>query len=232
MKIVAIHQPNFFPWLGFFNKIVKSDYFVLLDDVQMPKKGGTWTNRVPLIISGKKNWLTIPIDRSYSGTMPINKVKIKNELNWRDKMLKTLYISYKKHPYFSETIKIIELILNLEEEYLSMFNISSLNAIMKHIGTSSDNIYLSSKIPSNGSSNELLVSITKYLSGNIYLYGGGADTYQDELIFKKNGIKLVPQNFNHPSYVQYKQTEFVEGLSIIDCLMNIGAKKTYSIIKK
>ena len=100
MKIVAIHQPNFFPWLGFFNKIVKSDYFVLLDDVQMPKKGGTWTNRVPLIISGKKNWLTIPIDRSYSGTMPINKVKIKNELNWRDKMLKTLYISYKKHPYF------------------------------------------------------------------------------------------------------------------------------------
>ena len=156
--------------------------------------------------------------------MPINKVKIKNELNWRDKMLKTLYISYKKYPYFSETIKFIEPILYLEEEYLSMFNISSLKAIMKHIRISCDNIYLSSKIPSNGSSNELFVSITKHLSGNIYLYGGGADTYQDELIFKKNDIKLVPQNFNHPSYVQYKQREFTEGLSISDCLMNIGAK--------
>ena len=232
MKIVAIHQPNFFPWLGFFNKIVKSDYFVLLDDVQMPKKGGTWTNRVPLLISGKKNWLTIPIDRSYSGTRQINKVKIKDELNWRDKMLKTLYMNYKKHPYFTETIKIIEPILNLEEEYLAIFNISSLKAIMKHIGISYDNIYLSSKIPTNGSSNELLVSITKHLSGNIYLCGGGADTYQDEIIFKKNDIKLVPQNFNHPSYVQYKQSEFVKGLSIIDCLMNIGAKKTYSIIKQ
>ena len=49
-KIVAIHQPNFFPWLGYFDKINKSDIFIFLDDVQFPKKGGNWTNRVQLMV--------------------------------------------------------------------------------------------------------------------------------------------------------------------------------------
>ena len=68
-KVVSIHQPNFFPWLGYFEKIVRSDYFIFLDNVQFPKKGGSWTNRVKLIVSGQPKWLTANINRQYHGTL-------------------------------------------------------------------------------------------------------------------------------------------------------------------
>ena len=84
-KKVAIHQPNFFPWLGYFDKIFKSDYFVFLDNVQFQKTGGNWGNRVPILISNHKNWITVPINRNFSGLKKINEIKIKNDINWREK---------------------------------------------------------------------------------------------------------------------------------------------------
>ena len=73
--IVAIHQPNFFPWLGFFDKIARADVFCLLDNVQFPKTGGTWINRVQLWINGKAAWATAPVDRSYSGVRRIREMQ-------------------------------------------------------------------------------------------------------------------------------------------------------------
>ena len=73
--IVAIHQPNFFPWLGYFDKISKADSFVFLDDIQFPKKGGSWSNRIKLFISGDVRWVTAAINRDYSGTRNINEME-------------------------------------------------------------------------------------------------------------------------------------------------------------
>ena len=73
-KTVAIHQPNFFPWMGYFEKISRSDVFVFFDDVQFPKKGGSWSNRVKLLVSEEARWVTAAIDRSYSGTRTIREM--------------------------------------------------------------------------------------------------------------------------------------------------------------
>ena len=70
-RVVAIHQPNFFPWLGYFDKIARSDVFIFLDDVQFPKTGGVWSNRVKILIGGEARWSTAPIDRSFTGTRKI-----------------------------------------------------------------------------------------------------------------------------------------------------------------
>ena len=64
-KVVAIHQPNFFPWLGFFDKIARSDVFILMDNVQFPKNRGTWSNRVQLATDRQAAWVTIPVGRSF-----------------------------------------------------------------------------------------------------------------------------------------------------------------------
>ena len=71
MTLVAIHQPTFLPWLGWWDKLVRADRLVLLDDVQFPKKGGTWMNRVRMLVNGEPAWVTVPLDRSYHGVAPV-----------------------------------------------------------------------------------------------------------------------------------------------------------------
>ena len=230
-NIVGIHQPNFFPWLGYFHKIMKVDHFVFLDDVQFPKSDGNWTNRVPLLFFGEMNWATAPIERNFSGKKNINQINIRNENIWKSKLLKTLKMSYKKHPFYLETIDVIEPLILSNEQKLSKYNINSIKTILNHLQIDSRKIKLSSNLNQKGSSNELLINLTKYFSSNIYMCGGGADGYQDENIFNKNNIKLLYQNFQHPFYNQFKQKNFIKGLSIIDCLMNLGWEQTSNLIK-
>ena len=85
--LVAIHQPNFLPWLGYFDKLARADVFVLLDDAQFPKKGGTWVNRARLLVSGRPDWVTVPVDRSYHGTRTIIEMQIDDARPWRRKLI-------------------------------------------------------------------------------------------------------------------------------------------------
>ena len=99
-RVVAIHQPNFFPWLGYFDKIRRSDVFVFLDDVQYQKTGGTWSNRVRILTNGEGRWLTAPIDRSFHGTRRVNEVRFLSGDNWRDMVLEKLHAYYSRAKYF------------------------------------------------------------------------------------------------------------------------------------
>ena len=86
------------------------------------QKKESWTNRVPILSSGQKNWLTVPIDRSFSGQKKIKEIKIKNEIIWREKIVKTITQNYSKHPYFDDVFEVINSLIFLNEEYLSKFN--------------------------------------------------------------------------------------------------------------
>ena len=72
MNIVAIHQPNFLPWMGFFDKAINASTFILLDDVQFSDGRGNWTNRHLLLSNNKSKWVTMPISRKFSGFRKIN----------------------------------------------------------------------------------------------------------------------------------------------------------------
>lgn len=219
---VAIHQPNFFPWLGYFDKISQADIFLFLDDVQFPKKGGTWSNRVKLLIGNQARWVTAAIDRNYSGTRAIREMHFLANDRWREKMLKSLEVNYRSHPFYSETMVVLEPIILNTESNIADYNIYAVTKIAQQIGLDTKKLKRSSDLSAEGSSNELLCSLTLLAGGNTYMCGGGADGYQNDVIFEKKGVQLHYQNFEHPIYPQCGQSEFLPGLSVIDIAMNMG----------
>jgi hypothetical protein len=232
-NIVAIHQPNFFPWLGYFEKIARSDFFIFLDNVQFPKTGGSWSNRVKLLISGKPNWVTATVDRNYNGTRNINEMYFQT-LNspWQDKMMKSLENCYKRHPYYHEVISVIEPLVRNKETNVAEYNIHAIVQIAELLKIDLKKIKRSSFIQVQGSSNELLCALTTAVGGRAYMCGGGADGYQDEEIFRARGIKLIYQSFQHPIYSQKDNKDFVPGLSIIDALMNVGPQHVHELLNR
>lgn len=228
--IVSIHQPNFFPWLGYFDKIIKSDVFIFLDDVQFQKKGGTWGNRVKLIIGQKEQWVTANINRKYSGVKPINEIFFVDKPIWEQRIIKTIHTNYSKHPFFSEVWPFIEDLILFAEDRMSDYNINTINRIIEKLKIKNTRIIKSSEINVTGYSNELLCSLTKEVGGSVYMAGGGADSYQDISVFESEKIGFCYQNFKHPQYPQRNQDIFIPGLSIIDAMMNLGFLKTRELL--
>src|SRR5687767_2336536 len=108
MRVVAIHQPTFLPWLGWFDKLARADILVLLDAVQFPKKGGTWMNRVRMLVTGAPAWVTVPVDRKYHGVLQVREARVDDRKPWRDKVLKTVEASYGAAPHFEEVYPAVE----------------------------------------------------------------------------------------------------------------------------
>ena len=221
-KIVAIHQPNFFPWLGYFDKIVRSRIFILLDDVQFEKKGGTWTNRVKIAINKSAKWLTAPIDRAYHGTRAINEMQFASKAKWRRKLVETIRLNYKKASAFKECFPVIEELLSNKTNSIAKYNELSIRTLMRHLELQQTELRLSSSLPVGTTGTERLIELVKAVDGDAYLCGGGAAGYQQDQLFDDNRIKLVYQNFEHPVYSQFHSDSFIPGLSIIDALMNHG----------
>jgi len=230
MKTIAIHQPNFFPWLGYFDKIARSDVFIFLDDVQFPKTGGIWMNRVKLLVSGEGRWVTAAIDRNFHGIRNINEMHFSSNAPWRTSMLKSIEANYRKHPFYDETMEIIVPLITSEETNIAIYNCHAITTLAKKIGIDTDKFRLSSQMQKNGVSNELLATLTLSAGGGTYMCGGGADGYQDESIFSCHGIVLKHQQFQHPVYPQARTSSFTPGLSIIDAAMNLGWLGVKSIL--
>ncbi|NLG33309.1 MAG: WbqC family protein [Syntrophomonadaceae bacterium] len=229
-RTVAIHQPNFFPWLGYFDKINRGDIFVFMDDVLYPKSGsgmGTWSNRVKILIQGKEHWIGCPVIREH-GAQIIRKVIINNQQKWQEKILKTIKYNYAGAPFFKETMVWLEPLIMDKEELLAEYNIKNILAISKLLGIESSFIR-QSELETSFSSTDLLIEIVKKVDGQAYLCGGGASGYQEDDKFDLAGLKLIYQDFDHPIYTQ-SGVNFVPGLSIIDAIMNLGIEGTRDIL--
>lgn len=230
--IIAIHQPNFFPWLGFFNKISSCDAFVILDHVQFPRtSAGSWVNRVKVLTSGEGKWATAQVNRNYEGTRSITEMEFAQDAPWRSKMVNTLSLNYKKAAFYNDIFPFIKELIENAENNIAAYNINAIKTIAVKLDIPAIKFHRSSEMLQESHSNELLISLTKQLGGDIYLCGGGADGYQDETIFTNAGVELRYQQFQHPVYEQIAVPTFIPGLSIIDALMNTGWDGVKELIK-
>jgi hypothetical protein len=234
-KVVAIHQPNFFPWLGYFNKIVLADQFIIMDSAQFSKKGGTWVNRVRLAINGQPAWVTMPVVRAYHGLRSIREMRIDDTTPWRPKLLKTIEANYRRAPFYDEAFSFLAPLISNPSDSLTEYNLSAIIAFARAFRIETSKLIIGSTLNAEGSATDLLIAMVKAVDGTAYLCGGGATGYQEDEKFAAAGIELIYQNFEHPIYEQSRMRdgqEFVPGLSIIDALMNCGFEKTRLLIQR
>lgn len=230
--ICAIHQPNFFPWLGYFNKIYKADVFIFLDGVDYPKSSktmSTWSNRVAAFINGEKHWINCPVVRE-EGKQKICDVRIDESVDWRKKLIKTLEYSYKRSDFYDEVSDFIFNLIMNRSETLAEFNIRNIRELCKKFGINS-RFYRQTELETTKSATELLIEITKAVNCDTYMCGGGAGGYQEDALFEKSELELKYQNYNAPCYKQ-KDGECIQGLSVLDVLFNCGFIKTKQLIEQ
>jgi len=215
MKI-AVHQPQYIPWLGYFHKMASVDQFVFLDTVQYKKR--EFQNRNCIKTPSGSTWLTVPVLTKGSFFQKINEVKIDNQERWREKHCESIKRNYSKAPCFKIYQNFLDEIYGKEWNYLVDLNIATINYLKNalHINTP---VLLESEIGTTRTKTERIIEICKKLKADIYLSGKGAKDYMDENLFKKNGIRLEYQEFHHPVYPQLHGV-FIPNLSAIDYIFN------------
>ncbi|PIX49293.1 MAG: hypothetical protein COZ53_01135 [Candidatus Altarchaeum sp. CG_4_8_14_3_um_filter_33_2054] len=225
-KILAIHQPNYIPWIGYFDKISKSDIFVLFDDVQIPR-GKSFVTRNKILAPNGPIWLTVPV-KDRGKMLKINDVEIA-EGNWNEKHWKSIEVSYCKAPFFNEFKDDFKAIYMKKWVKLCELNAELIKKIMEILEIDTKLVF-SSDVPVKADKNERIIEIIKYFGADIYISGrgDGSQRYVIPEDFKKNNINLIFNEFKHPIYKQ-NYREFVPNMSVIDLLFNMGAKAKESI---
>ncbi len=225
-KIVAIHQPNYIPWIGYFHKMLNSDIFVFLDDSQYSKNQVINRNTIKTAQGGM--YLTVPVLIKGQFGQTTLEVKIDNHINWRKRHWKSILMNYKKAKYFKLYSSFFEELYQMDWDKLSELNEFIVQKIADFLNIKMDFIK-SSELEIKGESTERLVNIVKSVDGDTYISGIGAKDYLDEDMFTESKISLTYQDFHHPVYNQLCG-EFKPKMSIIDLLFNEGPK-SLEIIK-
>lgn len=228
--IVAIHQPNFFPWLGFFRKIKLSDIFVFLDGVSFNRR--SWQHRVKLLINGRASWVGCHLHRVPSGTL-ISELEFSETRDWRRKMINQLRSNYCGTRFFNDYKECVEAMIMLPEKRLAAFNVANIKTLCRLLNLKTQFIMQSemeSVFDANYSGSQRNAAICGKLDADCYLSGDGAGEYERKIPYDQADIELRHSNFTLKPYTQYVTAEFVPGLSVLDAIFNLGASKTSSLL--
>ncbi len=228
-KTVVIHQPDFLPYLGFFQRFLSADLYVVLDQVQFLNNSKSWHNRDKIKTPTGEAWLTVSVQRAPRGTR-INEVLLADAVDWRRKNLNLIFQNYRKAPFIDEIYPLIEQLYAASEGRLADFNLRSIRLLQELFDLQIETV-LASELKPEGKSNDLLVDILQKVGATRYLSGLGARAYFDPEPYRRAGVEVAWQDFQHPVYPQLHGS-FVPFLSSIDLLFNCGMEESRLILRK
>lgn len=225
MKI-AIHQPHYFPWIGYFDKIAKVDKFVLLDQVQFEKGSQMIRNRV-VSDAGVIKYITISADTTNFLKKEYKDIQIKNADEWKTRQKNALKNYYRNADFLCEIMSILDVFWGNDYQTVCEWTCKSIELICGLLNIDTELIYQSDiSYDKETRNSDLVLSICKKLKSDYYFSGRGASVkYLDQEKFKMNGIDIVFQDFGHPVYTQCNSENFIPGVSVIDMLFNCGIKE-------
>ncbi|MDX8389202.1 MAG: WbqC family protein [Mariprofundaceae bacterium] len=224
--LIAIHQPNYLPWPGFFHKWFISDAFVLLDTVQFHKN--EWQNRNQIKSAHGVQWLTVPV--TYRFPQTIDNVGI-HASPWARKQCAAIEQAYRKTPFFElYWFELRELLLG-DWQLLSQLNI----AIIRWLGEKlqcKQPLHIASEFDVQAEDpTKRLIAICQTLGGDAYLSGVEGKNYLEDSSFSDVGINLYFQKVEAPVYAQL-HGDFISHLSVVDMLFNVGAAQSIVLIEQ
>lgn len=224
--IVTIHQPQFMPWIGYFDKMEQADVFVYLDNVQFKKN--EWQNRNRLKTAQGWQWLTVPVLHNFPQT--ILEVGINDEVDWKSKHLNALATNYSKAPFYKQYWGQFKEFYEKDWRKLVDINIGSVELLKNLMGVNVKAV-LASELKTTGDSTQRLVEICKEIGADTYISGPDGVKYMDIALFEKNDIKVVFHDFHHPVYAQL-YGDFISHLSVVDLLFNCGPNSLETVRKE
>ncbi len=217
MKI-AVHQPQYIPWLGYFHKMASVEAFVYLDNAQYKKR--EFQNRNLIKTTSGPVWLTVPVLTKGNFLQKISEVKIDNQMRWRERHCESLKRNYSKAPCFNIYKNFLDEIYGKKWDYLADLNIATINYLRNALNINTQ-VLMESELGTTKTRTERIIEICKKLKADTYLSGKGGKDYLDEKLFEENRIKLEYQEFRHPVYPQL-YGDFIPNLSALDIIFNCG----------
>jgi len=220
---VAIMQPYFVPYLGYFQLIAAAGTFVVYDDVQYIQRG--WVNRNRVLNQGSPQYITIPLDKA-SQNKRINELTIAQTTHWQKKTLHTLRSAYGRAPHFADVFPICEAIVGKPEADLVNFLEHSLMLLCAALGIST-RLVRASSLPNvdqyRGTAR--ILAVCKHLGAATYINPIGGTSLYSPSDFLQERIRLRFLKSTPPEYRQHEAAH-VPSLSIIDMLMFNGIAQT------
>ena len=219
-----MHQPQYLPWLGYFDKMIKADFFCYLDNVQYKKN--EWQNRNRIKTAQGAQWLTVPV--RYRFPQKINEVEINNTVPWKRKHLQAMITNYNKSTFFKEYIAFFERVYAKDWEFLSELNVFMIEQIRYMLGLEKTRTVLASTLNLSDDPTDRLIDICKVLGADTYLAGQDGVKYMNLERFEQRGGSVIIQDFRHPEYPQLFN-DFLSHLSVVDLMFNCGSESLQRI---
>lgn len=228
-KTVVIHQPDFMPYLGFFDRLLHADTYVVLETAQYVNgTSRSWMNRDKIKTEKGEQWITVCVKKAPRETR-IRDIILLDDGKWQKNNLGLLHQNYRKAEYYKEILPYVEKLYSGEYTHFWEFSFASIQMLIELFGIDID-IVFSSDLDPQGKNNDMIVDIMQKLGAKTYLSGMGAADYYDAQVYEKAGIKVIWQDFKHPVYPQ-QFGEFIPYLSSIDLLFNCGIERSRKILR-
>jgi hypothetical protein len=232
---VAIHQPNFMPWMGLFHRLARVDRFVIFDHVQA-MGGRSWLSRNRVLIQGSAHWLTLPVHKAGRLGQAVNEVEIDYQRDIVRKHLRTLELAYVKCPHGPVFLEMATTLYQAGHRYISEFNTAFIQEVCRRLGFNVEFVYSSALVTKDAglvglAGNDLVLQVCHAAGASEYISGDGCTDFIKPQTFEASGVKFAFQNFKPPAYTQRGATDHVSHLSIFDALCNIGAEEMRRLIE-
>ncbi|MGB3947109.1 MAG: WbqC family protein [Bacteroidia bacterium] len=215
--MISIHQSQFLSWCPYYYKVLASDNFVILDDVQFQKNGVQNRNMIKTPMGA--SWITIPVKHDLQTI--IKDVEV-SDVRCYEKIIRTFESNYKKSKNYDYVLNSLVSIFGQSIKKLDELNNLLFLEVLKHLKPNNLSVSYSSQLNTVMKKDDLVIEIIKKIGDNEYLSGRGALSYMDLEKFKKENIKVYTCEFTPTPYSQLWESRvgFIKDLSVIDLLFN------------